>query len=236
MAICALEDGMPEALLASVSNIYERLMSKPLVLPKGISLSPLPDADSPFEISESNKLEEQFRSGYIVHETDDELFDYFIEMNVDANKVWGLFYELVQAILPEDFATLIGQIGESALFLTEYADKDEVLDTLSNYSYELANDCNLQFGAVYQDEDLLEEVLVTPSKSFRIWTNQLETLQAVVESLGIPLVEELYLVEEYAQVSAQPLGEGVSCSVDIVTRITERFGVQNDFIDHEQDH
>ena len=222
--------------MVSVSNFYERLMSKPLVLPKGISLSPLQDADSRFEVSESNPLEEQFRTGYIVHETDDELFDYFIEMNVDANKVWGLFYELVQAILPEEFATLIGQIGESNLFLTEYADKDEVLEALSNYSYELANDGSLQFGAVYQDEDLLEEVLVTPSKSFRIWTNQLETLQAVVEPLGIAQVEELYLVEEYALVSAVPLGEGVSSSGDIVTRITERFGVQNDFIDHEQDH
>lgn len=208
-------------------------MSKALVLPKGIALSLPEDSELNLELG---PIEEQFFSGYIVHETDDELFDYFIEMNVDAPQIWTVFYELVQAILPGEVATLIGKIADSPLFLCEYADKDDILDTLATYSYELSNDGSIQFGAVYQDDDLLEEVLVTPAKSFRIWTNQLETFEAVVQSLGIQQLSELRLIEEYALVSPTPLGDGVSQAEEIVTRITERFGIQNDFADYEEDH
>lgn len=211
-------------------------MSNPLVLPKGIILNPPEepeDAEKPVTLEE---LHAQIQAGYIVHETDDELFDYFIEMNVDAPMIWSIYSELVQALMPEEIAPLIGKVGESALFLCDYADKDEVLEALATYSFELTNDGFLQFGAVYQDDDLLEEVLVTPSKSFRIWTNQLETFEAVVDSMGLTQLNEIKLLEEFGRTTVTPVAEGLSSADEIVTRLTERFGIQNDFADHEEDH
>lgn len=125
-------------------------------------------------------------------------FRFYAEINIDNPKLWNLMLALSKT-LPDEVAFLFGYI-DADLNYGNYEDKDCVLDFISQYQYELAEDPFINFGLIYNDEETLIEIFVDESKYIKYWGVDEEWFREIMEEFELKEVKGLGFVDEYPKI------------------------------------
>jgi hypothetical protein len=180
-------------------------MAGSLIFPKGVRF-PVAD-EMPNNDLKAGLLDKianaDIREGYVLGTSDNPNYPYYAEINVSAPRVWNVFVDLIRQLLPEEVGLILGEKDQEKehLFLGSYTSREVLLKVLGKFEFELANDGFIQFGLIHQVAGKTEEVFVTPSKHFLVWTSDGESLQKVMQAHGIPEFEKLSFIDEYPRVT-----------------------------------
>ena len=146
-----------------------------------------------------------------------------VEANVHAVSLWLVFVDLVNELLPEAAAPIVGVMREDPE-MGDYTRRDAALDVLAPYADLLVHDGFLEFGCMFQRAGRTEEVFVPSAKFLRIWTNHPERAERVLRRHGIPHVPALRFIDEFPLVrEAQPYGGTDSGWYPVVEELREKF-------------
>jgi hypothetical protein len=198
-----------------------------LEFPRGIQLATADEIPgSPNKPELLNRIASaQLIEGFTLKDSTEPLFKYYAEINVSAPKIWKVFCSLCEELLPDEGTPLWGENESGILYLGHYASKRDVLANLEKEKDRLANDCFLRFGMIHQSKERLTEVLVAPSKHFKVWTNKLGCLSGVLSNFGIARAEKLEFIDEFPTVT-RPLKEYSNTAQDFVEALKAIFGVR----------
>lgn len=125
-------------------------------------------------------------------------FKFYAEINIDNPKLWSLVVSLSKT-LPDEVAFLFGHV-DFEMNYGDYQDKESVLDFISQYHYELAEDPFVKFGLIYNDEKNLIEVFVDESKYIKYWGVNEEWFRGIMGEFRLEEVKGLEFVDEYPNV------------------------------------
>lgn len=139
-------------------------------------------------------------TGYTLVRTEDKPFGYYIEANVHAPDVFGIFRDLAFVLMPDAAAPLVG-IKEDEPVFGPYTDRALAVAVFEPYADFLANDGFIEFGIIHQSKQAFEEIFIASPKYFKIWTNNPSGAEGVLQRAGIPRSEDLAFIDEYPMVS-----------------------------------
>lgn len=94
-------------------------------------------------------------------------FTFFAEINVDNQRLWQLFKTLLLQL--PDVISLVYNYKDEEPAYSGYADKYEILNKLELYQLEIIQDGFLEIGALYNDEEIIEEVFIRSPKYLQYW-------------------------------------------------------------------
>lgn len=176
-----------------------------LIFPKGIRF---PESiEIPNSKSEKSEMLEKIRTanieqGFVISEPlEDSIFKFYAEANIDADKIWDVFRNLCENLLPEEVMPIIGEDDDEILHNGKYDNKAKLLSLFEEYEFYLANDCFIQFGLGFESETELTEIFVTPTKHFQIWLNDSDKLRQLMKKFNIPEFEKLQFIDEFPRVT-----------------------------------
>ncbi len=132
----------------------------------------------------------------------DQPFKFYVEINIDNSRLWELFKALANQ-LPDNLSCIYNLYEEEAIF-SVYKNKNVILKELETYKAELTQDCNLEFGLVYQADGKLEEVFVSDSKFLKVWGNKEIAFRRLMHDFGLNEIPDLNFIDEFPKV-VEPL-------------------------------
>ena len=138
----------------------------------------------------------------IKNTTHDLPFKFYVEINIDNSLLWDIFKALAN-LLPNNLSCIYNLYEEEAIF-SLYKDKSSIIKQLDNYKIELTQDCNLEFGLIYQADDKLEEVFVSDSKFLKVWGNNEIAFRQLMNDFGLNEISDLNFLDEFPKV-VEPL-------------------------------
>lgn len=200
-------------------------------LPIGIripSLDEYPDGHNVHEINKKRDLA-NIAQGYKLTEVGDKKFTHFAEINIDADKIWDLFVSLSNALIGNSAYGIIGFKDEEPI-LSDFTEKEKILEIFSKYKFELANDGYIHFGIAYYDDEVLIEIYVTNFKYFQVWTGDklglIETLSKfkLLEQKGLNFIDEFPVVSE--ALSCEQIN-GIKHYSEVLSEIEKEFDLIN---------
>lgn len=146
------------------------------------------------------RREAHFSEGFTLKEVKDtsQQFNFYAEVNVHNSKLWGLFIELTE-MLPDVCACLFSFFNDEVNY-GEYQSKELVLAIIGSLKKELIEDCRMEFGLIYNDEESLVEVYVAESKFIKVWGVDKQLFKQIMQRNGIPEFDEMRFVDEYPKV------------------------------------
>jgi hypothetical protein len=174
--------------------------AEPLIFPRGVRFVLRNEMPPGNDAGLARIAKANVTTGYIRNDDGGEHFISYFEANVHAPEVFAVFKRLAGAILPGIAATLIGIKEEEPTF-GPYTDLYAAISVFEPHIDLLQNDGFLEFGITFQNEGKIEEIFVSSSKFFKIWTNQPETVAQVLSDAGIPKCETIEFIDEYPMVS-----------------------------------
>jgi hypothetical protein len=130
--------------------------------------------------------------------THDLPFTFYVEINIDNSRLWELFKALANQ-LPDHLSCIYNFYEEEAIF-SVYKDKNIILKQLEIYKIELTQDCNLEFGLIYQADDKLEEVFVSDSKFLKVWGNNEIEFRQLMNDFRLNEISNLNFIDEFPKV------------------------------------
>lgn len=141
-----------------------------------------------------------FVEGYEVYNTSTQNSPYafYAVININNSRLWDLFKALV-GILPEK-VSCIYNIYEEEATLSDYADKNLIVEKLEDFKIELTQDCNLEFGLMYQSNDTIEEIFIAEAKYIKVWGNDEIGLRTLLNDFGLFEVPNLRLIDEFPKI------------------------------------
>jgi hypothetical protein len=125
-------------------------------------------------------------------------YRFLATINIDNNRLWDLFQALA-ATLPAKVSCVYG-LYEDESATTALLQKQFVLNELEKYREELTQDCQLEFGLLFQTKDVLIELSVSESKYIRYWGVELERFKLLMQSFHLPPVNGLEFIDEYPKI------------------------------------
>jgi len=131
-------------------------------------------------------------------------FRFQATINIDNRRLWQLFLALA-ATLPQKVSCVYGLYEEESE-TTAFLQKQFVLNELEKYREELTQECQLEFGLLFQTKEVLIELGVSESKYIRYWGVELERFRLLMQSFHLPPVEGLEFIDEYPKI-VTPLRE-----------------------------
>ncbi|MBP6689448.1 MAG: hypothetical protein KA153_05620 [Hyphomonadaceae bacterium] len=140
--------------------------------------------------------------GYTLKAAQDPAFRYYAEANVHASDVWPLFCDLSRALLGERGALLLAFKDDEPEQIVD-APVAAMLAAFEAHSDQLTHDGYIQFGIVSQTDAGLSEVLVTPSKYFRIWFNDERAFAGQMVTHKLTRAERLDFLDEFPHVTTR---------------------------------
>jgi hypothetical protein len=199
---------------------------QPLRLPKTIRTPRFDEVPKNEETFERIRARESAKivQGYTIKANENPgLFTFFSEVNVNVDQLWPLFIHLMLQ-LPEDIALVYGPKDEELNF-SKYVDKFELLNILTPLEIELTHDGFLEFGVIYNDERMLEEVLVAPSKYIQYWGADVERFKQSMHEFSIYEVPDLQFIDEFPLVteSASIHFPGIQETGDVLEILDQAF-------------
>ena len=130
--------------------------------------------------------------------THDLPFKFYAEINIDNSRLWNLFIMLVNP-LPDKLSCVYNLYEEEPIY-GSYWKKNLTLKFLENYKTELTQDCNLEFGIVYQDKTKLEEVFISDSKYLMVWGNDEILFKQIMVDFYLKEISNLNFIDEFPKV------------------------------------
>lgn len=125
-------------------------------------------------------------------------FKFYAEINIDNLKFWQLFIALTNFF--SEKISFIYNLFEEEIKYSPYLNKNFVLAELEKYKKELTQDCNFEFGLVFDSDELFEEVFVTDSKYFKIWGNDEKNFRNLMSEFGLNENQNLNFIDEFPKV------------------------------------
>jgi hypothetical protein len=119
-------------------------------------------------------------------------------INIDNHRLWALFQDLALT-LPAKVSCVYGLTDDESA-TTALLQKQFILDQLEKYREELTQDCQLEFGLLFQTKEVLIELSVSESKYLRYWGVELERFKLLMQSFKLPAVKGLEFVDEYPKI------------------------------------
>jgi len=199
------------------------MITRPLEFPNGIRLARLEEIPGP-EPDRSAAWERIMRShivpGFTVADSSSDVrFRYYAEINVDASQIWEVFRDLCAGLLTDPAALLAGDDEDIEPHKVAQTDVPALLRALAPYHYQLAHDGFLQFALVSDHADQIAEVLVTPTKHFKVWLNDIALFRAIMEHHEIRERAKMEFIDEYPRVTTRlPEGNAVVADPEILWR------------------
>ncbi len=199
------------------------MKAEPLEFPRGVRFPRADEIPAPRDEALARIASARITTGYVQKSVEKVGYSNVFEANVHASKVWDVFRALVEAIVPEAAAPIVG-LKEDEPVLGPYTTRAAALGVLEPYREPLQHDGLLEFGVIFQLKGRTEEVFVHPAKWLQIWTNKPHRTIEVLEAHGIPSVPALQFIDEYPRVSETLPYEGHSTGwFPIVERLKAEF-------------
>jgi hypothetical protein len=162
-------------------------------------------------------------TGYVRQDRKGEVFDAFFEANVHAPRVWEAFCALVEALLPEVAAPIVGVNGEDPIF-GPYTSRAAALGVLGPHARRLQHDGMLEFGLIFRTAEVMEEVFVPSVKYLQVWTNHPDRAESAFARLGLPAMPHLQFIDDYPRVVLHlRTPEGGAGWRDVIEQLREAF-------------
>jgi hypothetical protein len=180
-------------------------MPSTLVFPDGVRFPHLDELPGPEPDRARAWLKIQSASivaGFVLSKSTDPRFAFYAEANVDAPKIWEVFRDLCQSLFGPVATLVISEIDDEPLPAGP-AVTLEVLRLLQPHKYQLAHDGWIQFGLIHQEDDLLSEVFVAPTKHFTLWLNDEKLFRSTMQYHAISEVESLEFIDEYPRTTTR---------------------------------
>lgn len=119
-------------------------------LPLGIRIPNFDEYPNGYNIDEINMKRDSASiiEGYKLAEVQGEKFTRFAEINIDANNLWNLFVALSDKLIGDIAYGIIGFKDEKPT-MSNFTEKQWIIDILNRYNFELSNDGYIQFGIAY---------------------------------------------------------------------------------------
>jgi hypothetical protein len=181
-----------------------------LEFPDGVRLAQLEEIPGPE--ADRSAAWARVKQAYIVpgftvtDSLSDQRFGHYAEINVNASQIWALFCDLCAGLL-SDPASLIASDADTEPCHILEGEVAKILNALEIYRYQLAHDGFLQFGLLNDRVEEVTEVLVTPTKHFKVWLNDAERFRSIMDKREIPERTNMEFMDEYPRVTT-PLPEG----------------------------
>src|SRR5258706_5314682 len=133
--------------------------------------------------------------GYVLkYNTTHELpFGFYAEVNINNSRLWK-FFNALSDLLPKEICCIYNLYEEKAIY-SPYLSKIEILKLLESYKTELTQDCNLEFGLLFNTEDELEEVFVSDTKYLKIWGNKETIFRQVMHDFSLKEIPNLNFID-----------------------------------------
>jgi hypothetical protein len=199
------------------------VVSHTLEFPDGVRLAKLEEI--PGSEPERSAGWERVRQAHIVpgftvtDSLSDHRFGHFAEINVNASQIWALFRDLCAGLL-SDPATLIASDVDTEPRHVLGGELAKVLNALEIYQYQLAHDGFLQFGLLNDRVEGISEVLVTPTKHFKVWLNNIERFRSIMNDHKISERTKMEFIDEYPRVTTRlPEGRGAVVAPETLWKV-----------------
>ena len=130
--------------------------------------------------------------------TNDLPFKFYAEINIDNSSLWNLFKAIVLH-LPEEISLIFNHADEEANY-GKYLNKHSVLNTIDKYETELTQDCFLEYGAIHQTTDSLEEIFVDCTKYIKYWGIDEQWFRTIMNEFNLFEIPDLNFIDEFPKV------------------------------------
>jgi len=191
-----------------------------LQVPRTIRFATSNDITNPSKLDLIAKPEQQsnIEEGYalFLNEKKEEegSFDFFAVVNIDNGRLLTLFEKLAYE-LPE-LASLVFGTYLKEPFYGQYANRDEMLACIKQYSLEVQEDCNIYLSMVFSAEDELIQAQISETKNIKFWGVNVESFEQIMQEFALPKKENLALIENYPLVIKQLV------DIDVKAHATEQ--------------
>jgi hypothetical protein len=196
-------------------------------LPLGIRIPNFDEYPNGYNIDEINMKRDSASiiEGYNLTKVQGEKFTHFAEINIDADNLWTLFVALSEGLIGDIAYGIIGFKDEKPT-MSNFTEKQRIIDILNGYNFELVNDGYIQFGIAYYDESSLNQIFITSFKYLQVWTTDSKELVETLNKYKISEQENLNFIDEFSVVSEALSAEklsGVRHYSDVISEIESEF-------------
>ena len=126
-------------------------------------------------------------------------YNFYSEINIDNPYLWTLIKRLIMDF--PDYVCLVFNHIDADPSYSNYADKFEMLNKLDRYQQELSLDGYLEFGLMFQDEEILLELFVKKAKYIQVWGGDEVVFRSVMEEFNLTEVPNINFIDEYPLVT-----------------------------------
>jgi hypothetical protein len=139
--------------------------------------------------------------GYTIHAntTHNLPFTFFSEININNNRLWGLFEALLSG-LPNVSCLVYGHI-DAEPYYSQYLERSVILEKITEFKEELSLDGFLEFGLLYQDDEKLIEIFVKKAKYIQYWGRDGVFFSKVMADFGLQNIADINFVDEFPLVT-----------------------------------
>lgn len=135
--------------------------------------------------------------GYVLHynTTQDLPFTFYAEININNSRFWKLFTSLAN-LLPDEVSCIYNLYGQEPNY-SPYLNKNEILNFLEKFTLELTQDCNLEFGLIFQTGDELEEIFAAETKYIKVWGSKEILFRQLMQAFNLEEIPGLNFIDEF---------------------------------------
>lgn len=196
-------------------------------LPIGIRIPNFDEYPNGYNVDDINMKRNSANiiEGYKLVEVQCEKFTHFAEINIDADNIWNLFVALSDKLIGYIAYGIIGFKDEKPT-MSNFTEKQKIIDILNRYNFELSNDGYIQFGIAYYDESSLNQIFITSFKYLQVWTTNSKELVETFKRYKISEQENLNFIDEFPVVSealSADRGRGVRHYSEVINEIEMKF-------------
>lgn len=206
------------------SNFMRRLELPPTLRTPTIDEVPkTEDVIKSIERSHIANIVEGFIFNY--NNSNDLPFKFYAEINIDNSRLWNFFKFFVQH-LPDEISLIFNHADGDAVY-TKYEDKNDIIKQLDIYETELTQDCFLEYGAIHQTDNFLEEIFVDCSKYLKYWGTDEEWFRTTMKHFQIFENPNLNFIDEFPKVreALTLYQENILETEDLIQRLETLFPI-----------
>ena len=195
-------------------------------LPLGIRIPNNDEYPDTYNIEDINLKRENANiiEGYTIKEVVGEKYTYYLEVNVNVDKIWNIFIAITNKIISSVAYGILG-LKDEDLKLSNFTSRENLIQIFEAYSFELVNDVFLQFGIANYNYISLNEIFITNFKYIKICTDNIAIIK-ILDLFEIPVIENLNFIDEFPVVSEALTLQKVSKVrhyTEVIEKIEQKF-------------
>lgn len=126
-------------------------------------------------------------------------YNFYSEINIDNPFLWAMIKRLIMDF-PDDICLVFNHIDADPTY-SKYADKFEMLNKLDKYHQELSMDGYLEFGIMYQDDEILLELFIPKAKYIQFWGMDEVAFRTAMQEFNLTEVPSISFIDEYPMIT-----------------------------------